>query len=203
MLHVRGQSCWMKISLFTIGYLCAILWGRMCFQNQNSKDYYNFFIYINFGNHNHTFQHPRFSWQILWATRPWTTVSGHWTSQFFTGNAVSGGHQDLDLMETLSNMKCKCFLSRAKFQEAKVVDALNSSWVCNLVYAFLPVPLIFRLLDRHLGVETAGIPLWLHSWKVKANWFGVFCFSQKLGLLVQIIHILESGKGLSPTHKHT
>ncbi|XP_069827931.1 uncharacterized protein [Dendropsophus ebraccatus] len=81
------------------------------------------------------------------------------------------GVPEVDLFATRKNTKVKRFFSLNPKEMPEAVDALNQRWTFNLAYAFPPLPLVARALQKILSGQTRVIfvaPLW-----PKRSWFSL------------------------------
>lgn len=76
------------------------------------------------------------------------------------------GYPTLDAFASAINMKCDNFCSRGGHDPNSVGDGLLAQWQGHLVYAFPPLPLISKTLQRLLAHPTRVFlvtPWWLHQ----------------------------------------
>lgn len=82
------------------------------------------------------------------------------------------GKPEIDLFATRVNAKCKIFCSWFKDPEGSYVDAFTINWTKNYFYAFPPIALLPRVLQKIIAEKSVGIvviPFWTSQ-----PWFPIF-----------------------------
>ncbi|KAG8536681.1 hypothetical protein GDO81_025866 [Engystomops pustulosus] len=81
------------------------------------------------------------------------------------------GEPQIDLFATKRNSKCRHFFSLEKGETRNRLDAFSHSWNTTLAYAFPPIPLIARVLEKIYLEKTQTIfvcPNW-----PKKSWYPI------------------------------
>lgn len=89
--------------------------------------------------------------------------------QYLTPIFHTWGKPTLDAFATTTNAKCEKFCSRGGRDQKSVGDGLLFDWMNHSVYAFPPLPLILRVLQKLLDCPT--LTLLVTPWWLRQPWF--------------------------------